>query len=50
MIEGPQGQKRPLDPIQATILTAKIATGELTEEEVAKIVEAEAAVTHLSQG
>lgn len=32
MPNGPQGQKRPADTVQAAITVAKIATGEITEE------------------
>jgi hypothetical protein len=33
MPRGPQGQKRPADTIGCAVMVAKIATGELTEEE-----------------
>ena len=36
---GPNGEKRPKSNIQAAIITAKIATGELTEEDARKLVE-----------
>ena len=36
MPTGPKGEKRPVSTFQAAIITAKIATGELTEEEVKK--------------
>jgi hypothetical protein len=31
MPKGPQGQKRPADPVAAAIVVAKIATGEIAE-------------------
>jgi hypothetical protein len=31
MPKGPQGQKRPADTVQAAIMVAKIATGEIEE-------------------
>jgi len=33
MPRGPQGQKRPADAIGCAVMVAKIATGELVEEE-----------------
>jgi hypothetical protein len=33
MPRGPQGQKRPADTIGCAVMVAKIATGELVEEE-----------------
>ena len=33
---GPNGEKRPSDPIQAAVMVAKIATGEIEEEYVDK--------------
>jgi hypothetical protein len=32
MPKGPQGQKRPADTVQAAIMVAKIATGEIEEK------------------
>ena len=32
MPRGPQGQKRPADTVQAAIMVAKIATGEIEEK------------------
>jgi hypothetical protein len=32
MPKGPQGQKRPADSVQAAIMVAKIATGEIEEK------------------
>ena len=39
MPTGPNGEKRPKCNIQAAIITAKIAVGELTEEDARKLVE-----------
>ena len=38
---GPNGEVRPEDPVEAAIATARILTGETTEEEVKKNVEEE---------
>lgn len=35
MPRGPKGEARPTDPIAAAIMTARIATGEITEEDAA---------------
>ena len=35
MPKGPKGEIRPTDPIAAAIMTARIATGDITEEEAA---------------
>lgn len=33
MPKGPNGEIRPADPIAAAVMTARIATGDITEEE-----------------
>lgn len=35
MPKGPNGEIRPADPIAAAVMTARIATGDITEEEAA---------------
>ena len=37
---GPNGEKRPVSVYQALIMTAKIATGELTEETAKEVIKA----------
>lgn len=36
LLKGPKGELRPDDPVGSAVTTAKILTGELTEEEVRK--------------
>ena len=41
MPKGPQGQKRPADVIGAAVMVARIATGEITEDQKIKSAAAE---------
>ena len=34
---GPKGEYRPADPIQAAVIVAKIAVGEMTEDDARKL-------------
>jgi hypothetical protein len=37
MPRGPKGEYRPTDPVQSAMLIMRIATGEITEEEAARL-------------
>ena len=37
---GPNGEKRPISSFQASIIVAKIATGDLTEETAKEVIKA----------
>ena len=42
MPRGPKGEKRPADVIGAAVKVAKIATGEIEEDDVAALIDAAA--------